>query len=235
MSDHHRFHQVFFWATVAVVLTTGVQAVADVSVNFTGEVARVRQDDVGIFPGVSPGDPVTGSFSYDLNTPLYAQTSPGTAFYLTGSISIQIGPLSFTGNGSWDDETIIFNDRPTFDGELHDAVRINNSFDCGDRSQMAIDLSDEDATVFNDVALPIVFPDLSEFESETDGAKIYCASGTDESFLSINFLSMSHRSKDHVLPSAPTVSTWGVTVLALLLVAGLTIKFRVASMQRKAT
>ena len=100
---------------------------------------------------------------------------------------------------------------------------------------MAISLSDEDATVFNDIALPIVFPDLGEFGSETTGAQISCTNGTDESFLTINILSMSHRSKDHVLPSAPTVSTWGVTVLALLLVAGLTIKFRVASMQRKAT
>jgi len=234
MLKHHRFHGVRLWATVAIVLTRGVPAVADVTIDFTGEVLSVSHDDVGIFPGISPGAPVTGSFSYDPSTPAIGPGPPDIAFYSTGSISIQIGALSFTGDGSFR-ETIIANDHVASDGALIDAVRINNSFGCGDASQMAISLSDEDATIFNNVALPAVFPDLVEFGSATDGAQVYCADGADESFLFINILSMSQRPGDDWPPTVPTVSTWGMIVLALLLAVGLTIQFRVASRQYKTT
>lgn len=80
----------------ALSLGLGVEsASADVvTVNVTAHVTQIVNDNVGIFAGINPGQSITGTYSYDTNTPLnnygfYQPASP------PANVTVWAGPLTF--------------------------------------------------------------------------------------------------------------------------------------------
>ena len=75
----------------ALSLGLGVHsALADViTVNVTGHILGII-DKSDVFPGLSPGQPLTATYSYDTGTPLERETAAGAGLYRPASRSASI-------------------------------------------------------------------------------------------------------------------------------------------------
>lgn len=204
------------FSTCAVVLgvsTAFLQAGEVVTVNFTGVVGPFVRDDLNIFPGVSVGDPVSGTYSYDTNAPDVNPDPQLGSYPGAGTLTVEIGSFTFQ---SVTGQSLTQNDQP-FDR----FVVLDNNFTPsfpGTTSgrDLRVEFFDNEGGALSSDALPTGVPDLSEFEQHTGFVLYNGPSGPlAQSVIRFDITSVSLKP-----PDIPTVSQWGIAVMALLLLIG---------------
>ncbi len=149
---------VLIGAVVLGVSTASLQAGQVVTVNFTGNVF-LNTDHQNIFSNVSPGDPVTGTYSYDTNV---SDSNPDlfVGEFATGSLTVVIGSLTFQSVSA---RSTVNNDNPPDRFQV-----ISNDFTPSIPGATAISLvvgfRDNGGTALSSDALPTGAPDLSVYD-----------------------------------------------------------------------
>lgn len=111
--------------------------------------------------GLSIGDAVTGSFSYDNAVPDFNSGNPDIGVYFQSQfLHFNAGALSVTVPFS-------FLEIDNYAPPALNADRLTGGHGGGDPWSVFMSLSDSDQTVFSSDALPLVLPALSEFEERT--------------------------------------------------------------------
>lgn len=201
----------------AVITSAGLSFGADVvSVQFTGTVTSI-DDPVGVFAAHSIGDPVFGSYTFDLTV---ADSDPDPAH---GNFVMSIPPSNFLttiGASTFapTPASALVVDVNDDDPILHDTLGLQMGVaalpDCLATGSFLFFKDLTDTAISSDVLL-VEAPDLNAFGSSSGFVQAFlCGPNDDQPIIRFDVTSVT------TAPGAvPAVSAWGMIVIALLMAA----------------
>jgi hypothetical protein len=151
----HRFRTIAA-AVAGIILSGSVVAAAPITYNYTAKVT-----DIGYLSGISGGDTVTGSFSYDptVSTDLDGSTYSGIYPSAAPALTANVGPYALSSTGG---QAVVLDDYSLF-GPLIDAFSVQ--FTGGSGAPALITIQDSHV-LFNHVGPLFGLPPLSPLTSD---------------------------------------------------------------------
>ena len=154
----------------AAVLTVAVFAAAPASAGlipfeFAGVIDTVSDPDNALDGAVQVGDPFSGSYTFDSDTPDSYPGDPGFGQYQSHSFAINIAGGGLAVDAGPDDSQILVSNETYGDQYSSGAFGFESS-GVG-VNELEIRLADNTATAFDSDALPVTPPELSAFSWRT--------------------------------------------------------------------
>lgn len=213
---------------VAVLFLGGITQILQaeqLKIKFTGTVSEIN-DSTNLFSGLSMGDPVSGFFYYDLNA---VDSNPDSSigryemFDSLNLLSVTAGSQTFSPIPTNQFVTTVKDN----DGGVNDTMLSLNKFlldettPCGGTTGLYF--GDSTQTVFSSDALPQQVPDLADYDV-VFGYVSYWSCDNPPTLISSLIFDID--SVALLQDNIPTVSTWGLVSMSMLITIGATILLR---------
>lgn len=206
--------------------TTQTLQAEQLKVWFTGTVTAIS-DSVGEFSGLAISDPVTGFYIYDLAA-TDSNASSTVGFYSmsddpSNRMSVTVGSTNFDSIASPQFKMQIFDNSASTDGVIVSSInRLQAENPCF--GSLSLVLFDNTQTAFSSDALPQELLDLSKFSQKIGSIDFFDDCTTTP--VSVASLTYSLDTLTLTQPGVPTVSTWGLITMSILITIGATMMLR---------